>query len=132
MKDFNSIAEKINQFISEREDELAEFDLIIGISRGGLIPATLIATKLDKLLLAAYIDRENNVYLDKSEWVKGKKVLLVDDICRSGLTLSKIKNLVESARPKLIKTYTLFCLTKSVFRPDFTTLIEEDLKLPWD
>ncbi len=132
MKDFNSIAEKINQFTSEREDELAEFDLIIGVSRGGLIPATLIATKLDKLLLVTYIDRENNVYLDKPEWVKGKKVLLVDDICRSGLTLSKIKNLVESARPKLIKTYTLFCLTKSVFRPDFTTLIEEDLKLPWD
>ncbi len=132
MKDFNSIAEKINQFISEREDELAEFDLIIGVSRGGLIPATLIATKLDKLLLAAYIDRENNVYLDKPEWVKGKKVLLVDDICRSGLTLSKIKNLVESAHPKLIKTYTLFCLTKSAFRPDFTTPIEEDLKLPWD
>ncbi len=132
MKDLNSIAEKINQFISEREDELAEFDLIIGVSRGGLIPATLIATKLDKLLLAAYIDRENNVYLDKPEWVKGKKVLLIDDICRSGLTLSKIKNLVESARPKLIKTYTLFCLTKSAFRPDFTNPIEEDLKLPWD
>ncbi len=132
MKDLNSIAEKIDQFTSEREDELAEFDLIIGVSRGGLIPATLIAAKLDKLLLATYIDRENNVYLDKPEWVKGKKVLLVDDICRSGLTLSKIKNLVESARPKLIKTYTLFCLTKSAFRPDFTTLIEEDLKLPWD
>ncbi len=132
MKDLNSIAEKINQFTIEREDELAEFDLIIGVSRCGLIPATLIAAKLDTLLLAAYIDRENNVYLDKPEWVKGKKVLLVDDICRSGLTLSKIKNLVESARPKLIKTYTLFCLTKSVFRPDFTTLIEEDLKLPWD
>ncbi len=132
MKDLNSIAEKINQFTSEREDELAEFDLIIGVSRGGLIPATLIAVKLDTLLLAAYIDRENNVYLDKLEWVKGKKVLLVDDICRSGLTLSKIKNLAESARPKLIKTYTLFCLTKSAFRPDFTTLIEEDLTLPWD
>ncbi len=132
MKDLNSIAKKINQFTSERENELAEFDLIIGVSRGGLIPATLIATKLYKLLIAAYIDRENNVYLDKPEWVKGKKVLLVDDICRSGLTLSKIKNLVELARPKLIKTYTLFCLTKSAFRPDFTTLIEEDLKLPWD
>ncbi len=132
MKDLNSIAEKINQFTSEREDELAKFDLIIGVSRGGLIPATLIAEKLDKLLIAAYIDQENNVYLDKPGWVKGKKVLLVDDICRSGLTLSKIKNLVESARPELIKTYTLFCLTKSAFRPDFTTLIEGDLKLPWD
>ncbi len=130
MEDLNSIAKKINQFTSQREDELAEFDLIIGVSRGGLIPATIIATKLDKLLLATYIDQENNVYLDKPEWVKGKKVLLVDDICRSGLTLSKIKNHIESARPKLIKTYTVFCLTKSALQPDFTTLIEEDLKLP--
>ena len=130
--DFNSINQKVEEFIKENQAELAEFDLIIGVSRGGLIPAALVAAKLDKKLLAVYIDRQNNVYLDKPEWIKGKKVLLVDDICRTGFTLSSIKKLVESANPSLLKTFSLFCLSKSTFKPDFTTFVENDLKFPWD
>jgi len=132
MNDLNSIGQKVNQFVIEHQAELADFDLVIGVSRGGLIPAALIAAKLDKPLIAAYIDRQNKVYLDKPEWIKDKKVLLVDDICRTGLTLSKVKNLVETAKPKFVKTFTFFCLEKSAIRPDFTTVVKEDLKLPWD
>ncbi len=130
--DFNSISQKINEFVDEHQTELAEFDLVIGVSRGGLIPAVFVATKLDKKLSTAYIDRQNNVYFDRPEWIKNKKVLLIDDICRSGLTLSTIKKLIQSASPKLIKTFTLYCLSSSTFKPDFTTLIENDLKFPWD
>ncbi|HXK35210.1 MAG TPA: phosphoribosyltransferase [Candidatus Paceibacterota bacterium] len=132
MNNLNAVGQKVNDFINAHQSELLEFDLIIGISRGGLIPAALIATKLDKVLVAAYVDRQNNVYLDKPEWIKDKKVLLVDDICRTGLTLSKVKNLVETAKPKFVKTFTFFCLEKSAIRPDFTTVVKEDLKLPWD
>ena len=132
MNDLNFIGQKVNQFVIEHQKELADFDLVIGVSRGGLIPAALIAAKLDKPLIAAYIDRQNNVYLDKPEWIKGKKVLLVDDICRTGLTLSLIKKLAEKAGSSLLKTFTLFCLTKSTIKPDYTTPIETDLKLPWD
>ncbi|KKR69592.1 MAG: Phosphoribosyltransferase [Candidatus Nomurabacteria bacterium GW2011_GWB1_40_7] len=132
MDDLNLINQKVNKFIDEHQAELAEFDLIIGVSRGGLIPATLVAAKIDKRLLVVYIDRQNNVYLDKPEWIEGKKVLLVDDICRTGFTLSLIKKLVESANPSLLKTFTLFCLSKSTFKPNYTTFIENDLKFPWD
>ncbi|OGI69688.1 hypothetical protein A3A09_03055 [Candidatus Nomurabacteria bacterium RIFCSPLOWO2_01_FULL_42_20] len=132
MNDLNSIGQKVNQFVIEHQAELADFDLVIGVSRGGLIPAALIAAKLDKPLIAAYIDRQNKVYLDKPEWIKDKKVLLVDDICRTGLTLSLIKKLAEEASPSLLKTFTLFCLSKSSFKTDYTTIIETDIKLPWD
>src|SRR3989344_5605417 len=131
MNDLNSIGQKVNQFVIEHQAELADFDLVIGVSRGGLIPAALIAAKLDKPLIAAYIDRQNKVYLDKAKWIKGKKVLLVDDICRTGLTLSLIKKSAEKAGPGLLKTFTLFCLTKSALKPDYTTFIEADVKLPW-
>lgn len=130
--DFNAIYQKVIEFAEKNQAELTGFDLVIGISRGGLIPAALIAAKLDKILLTAYIDRQNNVYFDRVEWIKGKKVLLVDDICRTGFTLSSIKKLLESARPSLLKTFTLFCLNKSTFKPDYTTFIEEDLEFPWD
>ena len=47
--------------------ELKEADFIIGVSRGGLIPAALIATYLNKPLIAAYIDKQDNVYFDRGE-----------------------------------------------------------------
>jgi len=132
MNDLNTLGQKINDFIDTHRSELAVFDIVVGVSRGGLIPAALIAARLDKVLVTAYIDRQNNVYFDRPEWVKNKKVLLVDDICRSGLTLSLIKKLVEGASPQLVRTFTLFCLAKSSIKPDWTTVIEKDLKLPWD
>ena len=53
----------IAAFIRVHSTELAKVDFVVGISRGGLVPSALIATKLDKPLVAAYIDRQDRVYL---------------------------------------------------------------------
>lgn len=130
--DYNAISQKIDKFVEEHRRELMDFDIVVGVSRGGLIPAAAVATKLDKMLVAAYIDRQDNVYLDKPDWIAGKRVILIDDICRSGKTMSLMYKLVESGKPESIKTFTLFCLETSKFKPDWTTFIKEDTKLPWD
>lgn len=110
-----------------------DFDFVIGVSRGGLIPAALIATKLDKPLTVVYIDKQNNVYLDRKDWIAGKKVLLVDDICRTGTTLKIVKALLERNGATEIETLALYCLPQSQFRPDIVISESyEDVYFPWD
>ena len=82
--DTNLICEKINA------DDF-EPDVIVGISRGGLIPGVMISHKLNipfKPVHASTRDfphLEN--YLPKSN---NSKVLIVDEICDSGETFERL------------------------------------------
>ena len=130
--DLATIGALVDTFIEKNRDELANIDAVVGMSRGGLIPAALIATKIDRVLVAAYIDRQDNVYFDKPDWIAGKRVLFVDDICRSGQTISLITALLGTHKPDSIKTCTLYCLPHSTFKPDYTNHVAEDVSFPWD
>src|SRR5690606_17695522 len=90
---YNDIVEQVKKLVHSNKDELLQTEFVIGVSRGGLIPAAVVATTLNKPLVAAYIDKQDNVYFDRGDWIKDKKVLIVDDIVRSGKTLDLIKNL---------------------------------------
>ncbi len=114
-----------------------DIDFIVGISRGGLIPAAMIATNINKPLVTAYIDKEDNVYFDKPEWIKDKNVLLVDDICRSGKTLKKIRTLLnETTEVKKIKMQVLFITGDSLISDIevecFEKSLNEEIIFPWD
>ena len=122
----------IKRFIRAHPELPRTIDFIVGVSRGGLIPAALIATRLDKPLIAIYIDRHDRVYLDRQEWLRGKRVLLVDDIVRSGATLGKMLALLKKSGVREVKTFTLFCLRGARVRPTWTTLVTRDKKMPWD
>jgi hypoxanthine phosphoribosyltransferase len=72
-------------------------DIIVGIARGGLIPATMLSHYFVRpLLVINYSLRDNMVDQvsgigDLTRLVQqGKKLLMVDDICDSGETLAKI------------------------------------------
>lgn len=93
------------------KDNFSEVDFVVGISRGGLIPATLIATKINKPLVAAYIDKEDSVYFDKPEWIKDKNVMIIDDIVRTGKTLIKIRNLIRENGAKSVDCAVLAAIT---------------------
>ena len=123
----------VENLINRVNLENNDFDFVVGISRGGLIPAALLATKLNKPLASTYIDKQNNVYLDRKDWVFNKKVLLVDDICRSGTTLKLMKSFLEKSGVTDIKTLTLYCLPHSQFQPDFVLgKTNENICFPWD
>lgn len=87
--------------------EFKEADFIVGISRGGLIPAALIATMLNKPLVAAYIDKLDNVYFDRGGWIADKKVIIVDDMTRTGKTLFKIRELIRQSNPQSVECAVL-------------------------
>lgn len=129
----------VNDLVDKHHKELNEFEFIVGMSRGGLFPAAHIATLLNKPLVTLYIDKSDRVYLDRVEWLRGRKILFVDDICRSGQTLDLAVNLIaEKCFPKLLKTLTIFdaspkfAVDKDIQLVDYSNKIEQDVKFPWD
>lgn len=129
---FESIQKTINQFLSKQKMDLKKIDFVVGVSRGGLIPAALIATAIDKPLVAIYIDRQNKVFLDRGAWIKGKRILLVDDIIRTGLTFKKVLSLLKQHKPKSIKSFTLYKIESAEINPTWTNSVAANNIMPWD
>ena len=127
-----AVQSSISQFLRAHKRELAGIDFVVGVSRGGLIPAALIATAMDKPLVTAYIDRQDNVYLDRADWIKRKRLLLVDDIVRTGSTFAKMHAMLERHDPKSIQSFTLFCLRGASIRPTWSHMVAKDRVMPWD
>jgi hypoxanthine phosphoribosyltransferase len=102
-----------DEFFSKLDEITFEpFDLIVAIGSGGIIPAGFIQQKLKipmKILWINYRDEKNipkyedAMLLENDALnVKDKKVLIVDDVCRSGKTLAKAK---EALKGNTIRTF---------------------------
>jgi len=104
-------------------------ELIIAISRGGLVPARLLSDSLNvPILYTIRISFYSSVGVrrEKPEVtqpldvdIKGKKVLIVDDISDSGKSLVLAKEYVDSLGAGETKTATIHYKPTSVFKPDF-------------
>ena len=72
-----------------------DFDLIIAINRGGLNPARLLAKQLKLKVKTIHINYRDDNHIPKYKTpktiktlkIKNKKILLVDDVSRTGKTL---------------------------------------------
>ena len=115
-------------------------DLIVGVLRGGAIPAIYLSHWYQCPMLAVeWSTRDNAVgqNLDDlrivKELIKGNSVLLVDDICDSGLTLKEIEDQLKEqynkSKSKKKKTFDLkvACLhynkAQDLFAPDYAHII---------
>jgi hypoxanthine phosphoribosyltransferase len=102
-------------------------DYIVGVKRGGLIPAIALSHHLNKPLIMMSCQlrdgRDNEVRLYEVEEIsREKNILIVDDICDSGITLSKImtKFISDGFNIDNIKTSALFYNTEQNFVVDYT------------
>ena len=134
---FWEIEKIIGKFAGDNKDVLDKVEFVVGVSRGGLVPAALLAAKIDKPLAAAYINKQDEIFFDRGEWIAGKNVLVVDDIIRSGKTLWLVKNHLEKCcRPKSISFfafYRVLLLNDKKFNLlSFSREINEDVAFPWD
>lgn len=109
-------------------------DLVVGIARGGIVPAYLIATHFRKPLEFLWIhfrDDHHKQELDKPrlekpinfEW-RGKNALLVDDRVNSGATMNTARNFLRGAAS--IRTFSINGLA------DYTLFDEDCFRMPWD
>jgi uncharacterized protein len=136
-EDFHGICKALVQSISRFQPEI-----ILAISRGGLYPGTLIAHILQVELYPVRISRRVNdiVTYKTPQWsieppamVKGKRVLIVDEICSEGETITMVKEKAISLGAIAVRSAVLYAHTKGAAIPEYIGLITDELLLnPWD
>ena len=91
-----------------------QFDFIVGLSRGGLIPAIMLSHFYDKPFYA--LNKPNYNQDIPSTGI----ALIVDDINDTGKTFAKVDELLLNERPELIKIFvSLIENTASPFGVDY-------------
>jgi len=135
------------------------FSCIIGIANGGMIPATLLAKylKVDKLLSAnlksyqedkprdgAHSTEDIVKVISFPSWIdlkKEDKVLIVDDLADTGLTLREVKemdtiiNWEREDKSDCWLYATLYFKPKTTIKPNFTVKEfnnDEWIVFPWE
>ncbi|MGC8849218.1 MAG: phosphoribosyltransferase [Candidatus Bathyarchaeia archaeon] len=104
-------------------------DLIVGVARGGWIPARILSDllhnpNLTSIRVEFYEDvgvtgREPRITQQLPIPVKGRKVLIVDDVSDTGRSLLTVYEHIRSAGAESVKTATLHYKPHSIFKPDF-------------
>lgn len=107
--------------------------LIVGITRGGIVPATMLAQRLSKRLAFIMYHRGAEV----PEWQTGKEpkgetILLVDDIVSTGKTLKIVKTYLESLGNKVYTLTVFFDPARSEFAPDIALPADKYIMFPWE
>ena len=110
-----------------------DFDIIVAIANGGIVPAGIINQRLQievKLLKINLRDEFQRPKYDKPQLIapidfdfKGKRILLVDDRIKTGSTIELAKELMSEAQ--FIKT---FAVNGSA---DYALFNETCFKFPW-
>lgn len=104
-------------------------DVIVGVSRGGWLPARVLSDLLENPILAN-VRAENYVGIGKARRepaltqgvsvdVAGKRVLVVDEVADSGGSLKLVKAHILAQGALEVKTAALYYKPQSVFKPDF-------------
>lgn len=104
-------------------------DVIIGLSRGGLVPARILSDSLwIKDLLSIKTEHWGLTATKSGQAVlndpgklnlKGKKVLIVDDITDTGQSMRLAFDFVKGQEPQEVKTATMLHISRSEFVPDY-------------
>jgi len=111
-------------------------DIIVGLLRGGIIPARILCDLLgndvnlftiDIKLYNGIGERSEKPIIQKFEedLIRGKKICIVDDVIDSYVTMNAILNHLSGEN---IKTATLHCKKSSKIRSDYYGEIVDDDK----
>ncbi|MEM2240240.1 MAG: phosphoribosyltransferase [Thermoproteota archaeon] len=104
-------------------------DLIVGIARGGWVPARLLSDFLDNpnitsIKVEFYLDigktrDEPSITQDIQVSVAGRKVLLVDDVADTGKSLMLVKNHLKDMGASETRIACLYFKPWSIVKPDY-------------
>lgn len=115
--------------------DLEDVDVVIGIQRGGMIPAALIARKMDRPLSfipVRFRDDQNRPLGEnpvpgpyQGTPLRDKAILLVDDVAVSGKTLAAAAGQLSGAR---VATFVMLGRADYVLFPEIKTCVN----WPWN
>lgn len=115
-------------------------EAIVGIARAGVIPGAIMASILRVDFYSMNISRKHGdeirerpeVLSAAPRHVRGKRVLIVDEITSSGDTLRLALAAVRDAQPTEVRTATSFARTTG-YQPDYSALTTDaNVIFPWD
>lgn len=129
MKSFEEVKEKLSSFTFEED-----FDLLVAIANGGIIPAAILNQRLNiemRLLQINWRDAKQKPIYDTPKLIvpidfefNNRRILLVEDRVKTGASLTYAKELLEK-EAALVKTF-------SVNGPaDYSLFDEVCFKFPW-
>lgn len=134
---FGSLAAGLAEGLS-----LAGVEVVVGIARAGLFPATAVSCALRRELFPVRITRRvddrvvhaNPIWkVDVSPEVAGKVVAVVDEIADTGETLARVADRCRELGAARVVTACLACHTWANPRPEIVALVTDALILfPWD
>ena len=125
---WSEYGELVTKLAEDISSSSRRFDLVIGIARGGIPVAMVVAdrlgTRIDFLNVKSYTDVGERVkpriLTTITEDIFGKRVLVVDDLVDGGDTMETVTRYLQSEGPKVMKTAVLFTKPWSSFRPDYS------------
>jgi len=150
---WNDIDQLIDHLIPQFE---TEFNAMMLITRGGVVPGGLLAEALDLVdIFTAAVDfpaemeRERSrkadprlyalpqfIQFPEASLLKGRKILIVDDVWGSGRTITAVKNRVVSAGGHPYTCVLHFNPYRNLFgdvRPDyFAAITDAYIVYPWE
>lgn len=149
---WNDVDQLIDYLIPQFENE---FEVMVMITRGGLIPGGMIAEALNiTTLLTAAVDFPAEIKMEKESegskllaWPKfiqfpngallaGQRVMVVDDVWGSGRTITAVKNRISGAKGIPFTCVLHFNPYRSLFgnaRPDyFAAITDAHIVYPWE
>ncbi len=132
---------RLSARLAERLDQIG-VEVIVGIARAGLIPATTVACNLRREMYPVRVTRRVNdeVRYASPVWkvpvspeVAGKVVAVVDEIADSGETLALVAEGARAQGAAQVVTATLVSHSWASPPPDFCALVSDELVIfPWD
>lgn len=136
------------QWVANLARKLAEtlagedVELVVGIARAGLIPATTVACMLRRDLVPVCLTRRSQdvVIHERPVWkvdvaseVAGKVVAVIDEIADSGETLALVAQRARELGAARVVTAALVAHTWAAPTPDYVALTTNALVIfPWD
>ena len=118
-----------------------EPEVIVGIARAGVIPGAVIASMLRVDFYSMKISRRDGAEVVRQrpailsaapQAVRGKRVLLVDEVATSGDTLRLGLAAIRDVGPSDVRTAVCFSRPRG-FKPDYRALeTDASLVYPWD
>lgn len=133
---FEDFIKHTGSIVSQIEESGTKFDYVMGVYRGGVIPAMHIAYKLGiPCQFIKWQIRDGNTDVEKifplaSDIHIGNRVLLVDDISDSGKTFSEINGSIHSQFSAWVgppagylKTASLVVKQGTEFEPNYSGMV---------
>ncbi|GAC1357093.1 MAG: phosphoribosyltransferase [Herpetosiphon sp.] len=134
--------QQFDQLARVLAEQVQSFDpqLILGITRGGLFPATLLAFTLRRELYPVRLAQQQSQSSAQPLWlvppptkVRGRRVLVVHEVAESGRTLALATAKVREMGASHVRSAALYSHTWANPRPDYVAFTSDALILsPWD